>query len=403
MSGRRSILVVLPHRRYVYDLPACGTVTIGRARECQLRIDDPVVSRRHARLHVGATLRLEDLGSENGTIVEIRSGTGGERTVTTERLCGDTLELSPRTAIRLGDARLVVQEAQDAPEAPDAPESHASPRMQAVLEKAALASHSRIPVLIQGETGVGKEVLAERIHELSGRPAERFFRLSCAGLVEAPLDARLAAADQGTLFLDEIGELPPALQTRLVSVLERGQVDVRLIAATHRRLEDDVASGRFRADLFFRLYGIGIEVPPLRERGEEIVPLACRFLAEAARAERLPEPSFSAPALALLASYPWPGNLRELRHEMQRALVMAAGREEILEADLSNSLRGRAPATISSPSASTGTLEEKIFALERRELEAALSATSGNRSQAAERLGLSRQGLLNKLERHGLK
>ncbi len=394
MAVRRSILVVLPHRRYFYDLPASGTVTMGRAPECQLRIDDSVVSRRHALLHVHPVLRLEDLGSENGTLVEISTGSGGHGTVTTELLRGDSLELAARAVIRLGDSRLIVQDASVAPFAGEDLSRCSSAPMQAVLETAALAARSRIPVLIQGETGVGKEVLAERIHELSGRSPGCFFRLSCAG----PIESQLQVPDQGTLFLDEIGELPLLLQTRLVSLLESVPADVRTIAATHRNLEDDVASGRFRADLFFRLYGIRIAIPPLRERVEEVVPLARFFLAREARSERLPEPIFSADALALLCAYPWPGNMRELRHVVQRALLLC--RTGVIEpAHLPDPVRsGRS--VIRAPAAPTA--QDRPADEERDRLLQALEASGGNQAQTARLLGISRMTLSRRIQKYGV-
>ncbi|HET9626908.1 MAG TPA: helix-turn-helix domain-containing protein [Kofleriaceae bacterium] len=177
--------------------------------------------------------------------------------------------------------------------------------------------------------------------------------------------------------------------------------DVRLVCATNRKLPEMIADGRFRDDLYWRVRGVEIELPRLADRHGDLPVLAQHFLNLArtliphARVTTL-----SAEALRALEAHAWPGNLRELRHEMQRALVMAAGRGEILVEDLSPQLRGAAPRSAASDPVTT--LEAKIAQLERHELAAALAATGGNKAQAAQRLGLSRQGLLNKLARHGL-
>jgi transcriptional regulator with PAS, ATPase and Fis domain len=220
------------------------------------------------------------------------------------------------------------------------------------------------------------------------------------------------AANTGTLFLDEIGDLAIELQAKLLRALEAGEVlpvgaskpvavDVRVVAATHRPLVQMVADGTFRDDLYWRLRGIEVELPPLAERIGDLPVLAQHFLGRAqlmvpfSRGTRL-----GADALRALESHGWPGNLRELRSEMQRALVLAAGREEILPEDLSPALRGSS--RLAPKSGTARTLEEKLAELEGRELRAALAETAGNKTRAAERLGLSRQGLLNKLARHGL-
>jgi transcriptional regulator with PAS, ATPase and Fis domain len=289
-----------------------------------------------------------------------------------------------------------------------------------------------VPVLIAGESGTGKEVFARHLHACSRRTGKPFVAVNCGALAPQLLEStlfghkrgaftgavadapgRFTAADGGTLFLDEIGDLELGLQVKLLRVLETGEllpvgaskpvtVDVRVVSATHRPLADMVAARTFRDDLYWRLRGIEIALPRLAERAGDLPLLAQHFLNQAralvpgARAARL-----SADVMRRLETYGWPGNLRELRHEMQRALVMAAGRDEILVEDLSPSISPVA-APSSTPPASGATLEETIAAVERRELIAALDATGGNRTHAAQRLGLSRQGLLNKLARHGL-
>jgi DNA-binding NtrC family response regulator len=305
-----------------------------------------------------------------------------------------------------------------------------APAFAAARELAERAAPTGVPVLITGESGTGKELFARLVHARSRRAARPFVAVNCGALAPSLLESTLfghkrgaftgavadargicVEADGGSLFLDEIGDLDLGLQAKLLRVLETGEllpvgaskpvtVDVRLISATHRPLSEMARDHTFRDDLYWRIRGIEVSLPRLADRTGDLPLLAQHFLNQAralvpgARAARL-----SAEALRRLEAYGWPGNLRELKHEMQRALVLAAGRDEILEADLSPSLR--APSAAASSDGAT-TLEEKIAALERREIEAALQATGGNKSQAAARLGLSRQGLLNKLARHGI-
>jgi DNA-binding NtrC family response regulator len=304
------------------------------------------------------------------------------------------------------------------------------------LELCERAAPTDVPVLITGASGTGKELFARHLHARSRRAGHAFVAVNCGALAPTLLESTLfghkrgaftgavadapglfVEADGGTIFLDEIGDLEPALQVKLLRVLEAGElypvgaskpvtVDVRLVSATHRPLAEMIAARSFRDDLYWRIRGIEIALPRLADRAGDLAPLAQHFLNQARTlVPGAGTPRLSAEALRLLERHPWPGNLRELRHEMQRALVMAAGREEIFADDLSPSLRKQVIMADYEASAGpeTTTLEQKIFALERRELESALAATANNRSQAAERLGLSRQGLLNKLERHGLK
>ncbi len=288
---------------------------------------------------------------------------------------------------------------------------------------------SSIAVLISGDSGTGKEVVARFIHARSGRAGKPFVAVNCGALTPSLLEATLfghkkgaftgaisdakglfVEADGGTLFLDELGDLEPALQVKLLRALESGevlavgasksvQVDVRIISATHQPLTERIAEGKFRDDLYWRIRGVEVALPRLADRPGDVLLLAQHFLSGAkALVPGVGTPRLSPGAARRLEAHPWPGNLRELKHELQRAVVMAAGREEILEEDLSPALRSPAPSA-----APADTLEAKISALERSELQRALGLTDGNKSQAAVVLGLSRQGLLNKLARHGLK
>jgi DNA-binding NtrC family response regulator len=299
------------------------------------------------------------------------------------------------------------------------------------------AAPTDIPVLLTGASGTGKEVFARHVHARSHRAGRSFMAVNCGALAPSLLESTLfghrkgaftgatsdapglfAAATGGTIFLDEIGDLALDLQVKLLRVLEEGEVlavgahkpqrvDVRVIAATHRPLAAMVESGAFRSDLYWRLRGIEIELPRLAERPGDLGVLAQHFLNLArSLVPGAQQARLSPDALRALEVHPFPGNLRELRNEMQRALVLAGGRAEILVEDLSPTVRAAAshePATVAGDGGEEGaTLEAKIASLERRELRAALDATGGNKSRAAERLGLSRQGLLNKLARHGI-
>ncbi|MBZ4422414.1 sigma-54 dependent transcriptional regulator [Myxococcus sp. RHSTA-1-4] len=299
----------------------------------------------------------------------------------------------------------------------------------AAVSLAERVAPSDLPVLITGENGTGKELLARTVHLKSRRHAGPFVPINCGALPESLLESALfghvkgsftgatkdhrglfAEADGGTLFLDELGDMTPSLQVKVLRALETGdilsvgadlpvKVDVRLISATHRDLGRMQQEGAFREDLYWRVKGVEIRLPPLRERASDLPLLAKHFLNQCAhlcpdgRARLLSDAAAEA-----LAAHAWPGNLRELRHEMQRATVLAGERREIQPEDLSftGSERPRA----SAPGATT--LARKVEALERREIEEALKRCGGNRTHTAEALGLSRQGLLKKLERFGL-
>jgi transcriptional regulator with PAS, ATPase and Fis domain len=214
-------------------------------------------------------------------------------------------------------------------------------------------------------------------------------------------------ANEGTVFLDELGDLESGLQVKLLRFLESGevlavgatkpiQVDVRILSATHQPLKEKI-----REDLYWRVRGVEVRLPRLADRSGDLPVLAQHFLTQArALVPGHHDPRLSPAARRVLETYSWPGNLRQLKHEMQRSLVVAGARDEILPEDLSPELTRTTEA--SAPRAQGTTLEEKIAALERSEISQALAATRGNKSQAAERLGLSRQGLLNKIARYGL-
>ena len=303
-------------------------------------------------------------------------------------------------------------------------------RMQDLYQLADRIAAGTITVLILGETGVGKEVLAERVHRASPRAAAPYLRLSCAALSETLLESELfghekgaftgagqakpgllETADGGTVFLDEVGELPHSIQVKLLRVLEERAafrvgglkprpLDVRFVAATNRDLESEVARGSFRQDLFFRLSGATLVIPPLRERASEIPGLARAFAAQAAQQMGLAHPPPFAPeALALMGSYAWPGNIRELRNAVERAVLLCEGGGPITLVHLPvDKMRPRAsppPAGLLSDGATEADRE-------RQRILHVLAACEGNQTEAARMLGIARRTLINRLEQYGI-
>jgi DNA-binding NtrC family response regulator len=305
------------------------------------------------------------------------------------------------------------------------------PAMRAVFETIRKVAETDLTVLVRGESGTGKELVAQALHEASRRRSGPFVAVNCAAisreLVESELfghekgaftgaDARrigrFEAAHGGTIFLDEIGDMAPDTQAKVLRVLEERSfervggvkplaVDVRVVAATHRDLEKDVAAGRFREDLYYRLKVVEIRLPALRERPEDLPALAERFLAEAAERLGRPKKRFAPGAYAALAAHAWPGNARELRNVIEQSAVLAPG-DEIEAADLR--LGGEAAAR-----AAAGELpfaEAKRAAVEGFEREfllRALRANGGNVSRTAEAIGLVRQSLQQKIRELGLR
>jgi two-component system response regulator HupR/HoxA len=309
--------------------------------------------------------------------------------------------------------------------------------MDAICELAARVARYDLSVLVLGESGSGKELLARAIHYASPRAARAFVMENCAAMSETLLESELFGhkrgaftgayedhiglfqrADGGTVFLDEIGDTSPAFQVKLLRVLQEGEVrpvgatravpiDARVLAATHRQLEDDVRAGRFREDLYYRLAGMTITMPPLRERRGDITPIALALLAQASDELGLTPRSFTPEALRCLASHEWPGNIRELRNEIYRAVaLMDAGAERIDAPALSGKvLRGQAPAADVARTGGlpqSGTLQERLDAIEAAILKESMLRCRWNKTHAAKELGLSRVGLRNKLLRFGL-
>jgi two-component system, NtrC family, response regulator AtoC len=480
-SARLRLIVFCGGEVTSHPVPRQGELVLGRGGDAGIPIEHVTVSRKHASLLFGAELRIVDHGSFNGTRI------GGKK------LAPNTpTTLGIATIAELGDAMVVVQV--EGPESVTHSRSGSSAReprpelseaMQHLYRLVDNVAESNLTVIVRGETGSGKEVIAEEIHKRSPRNAGPLIKLNCAALPEQLLESELfgyergaftgatatkpgliEAAHGGTLFLDEVGELPPATQAKLLRVVESREVmrlgslrpksvDIRLVAATHRDLEAMVASGAFREDLYYRINGVALVIPPLRERTDEIPRLAKELAARFCKDSKRPTVPISDAAMAVLKSHPWPGNVRELRNVIERAIVFCktvaiapehlglAGRTSsrpIPSADAFAATAfdarsplplGRTPSSppVASPPAPTGpppvivsptgppaapvppgeatilfgaSLPAEVDALERERILQALARCEGNQTAAAELLGISRRTLLRRLDEYQL-
>lgn len=583
-QGQYSLLAIVNGAVATHMLPEHGEVSIGRARENDIQIVDPSVSRHHAVIRIGPPLTIADAESANGTQIKGHALAPGKhveiplgevidlgstmvmvqhRPVATrewriwqhgyfEGRLEDECARSTRTTTQFGLVRIqcgqlnssaVVQEvlanalrsddvvgiygpgeyevllverttaeaerivaglsralrdagapcgiglacfpadgraahtlaekagsaARGAKPGPSASVVVKSPAMIKLFDLVQRVANSDISILILGETGVGKEVLAEAIHRYSPRKDKPCLRLNCAALTETLLESELfghergsftgasqakqgllETAQGGTIMLDEIGDLPMSVQVKLLRVIEERQVwrvgsvrsraiDVRFLAATNRDLEADIVSGRFRQDLFFRLNGMTLHIPPLRERTEEIEDLARGFLAESCRHHNLPRPDLSDEALDRLMHYSWPGNIRELRNVVERAVVLASEGiirpehlpVEKMTATVSTRITpSTPPAPVTGETTASSTLmpgppdsplpppfgdyatgqpvsladrlRRDVQEVERQHIIDALSRCGGNQTRAAQELGVSRRTLISRLEAYGI-
>ncbi len=301
-----------------------------------------------------------------------------------------------------------------------------SPALRMVLAQIDAVAKTNATVLVTGESGVGKELVARAIHTASPRADAPLVKVNCGSIPKDLFESeffghqkgaftgavrdrmgRFRLAHRGTLFLDEVGEIPLELQSKLLRVLQEQEfepvgddrtqkVDVRIVAATNRDLSEEVARGRFREDLFYRLGVFPIAVPPLRERPEDILPLALHFLDHAARDLKLPRSELPRTVARRLEQYAWPGNIRELQHVMERATILAAGRPlraEMLSIPVETRKLEMAAA---SPVRGRGA-EDELETIRR-----ALQQHGGNIQRAAKALGLSRQSLYRRMDKHGI-
>ena len=304
-----------------------------------------------------------------------------------------------------------------------------SEAMRELVEMVETVAPTEATVLVSGESGTGKELVARAIQAASTRRDKPFVTINCAALAENLLESelfghekgaftgadrrregRFVQAHGGTLFLDEIGEMPLSLQAKLLRVLQQGEVqrvgcdetikvDVRVIAATNRVLADEVAAGRFREDLFYRLNVIGLEVPPLRARREDIPLLASTFLERHAAANRKTIKGFTPQAMDAMLRYGWPGNVPELENAVERAVILSGG-EYVAERALPLAVQNAPVPDADGEELALGSMS--LEDVERKAIEATLRETEDNKSEAARRLGITRATLHSKLKKYGL-
>ncbi len=327
-----------------------------------------------------------------------------------QRLRGENSYLRQREEQRQGRATLVYQ----------------SPAMTALMDQIERVAPTRVPVLIEGETGVGKELVAACLHRRSGRHERLFTAQNCAALPEALLESELfghrrgaftgahedrrglfEVADGGTLFLDEVTEMSLGVQAKLLRVLQEGEirpvgaaqtrpVNVRVIAATNRNLQKEVAEGRFREDLYYRLAVFPLHVPALRERPDDIWPLFLHWLSLMAEELGKSVPTVDPQLRALLVGYAWPGNVRELRNEAQRLVIQLDDAAPVTRESLNDRIRGRLVS--GEPTRSpTGSLQQRLREFERQVVSSTLAECGNNKTMAAKVLGITREGLHKKL------
>ncbi|MFN3200598.1 MAG: sigma 54-interacting transcriptional regulator [Bradymonadia bacterium] len=304
-----------------------------------------------------------------------------------------------------------------------------SPALQQALHQLTRVGRTDTTVLVTGETGTGKELAARHVHHHSKRASKPFCAINCGALPENLLESELfghvkgaftgadrdrkglfESASGGTVFLDEIGEISTAVQVRLLRVLQEKEVqpvgsrspraiDVRIVAATNRDLQAEVGAGRFREDLYYRLAIFPVKLPPLRDRAGDVERLAERFRELACARHDTWLAGFSPEAMAALTAYTWPGNVRQLEHEIERAVILAGGGRFIGLGDLSPQISGQQPMAAPASEAGSGTLHGLMDAYEERLIRARLDQHGGNRTRTAQDLGISRQALQAKLAR----
>jgi transcriptional regulator with GAF, ATPase, and Fis domain len=304
-----------------------------------------------------------------------------------------------------------------------------SPAMFDVLDMVQMVSSSPVNILLQGENGTGKELIARMIHEGSSRREQPFVAVNCAAVPENLMESEFfgyekgafTGADRrkrgifeeasgGTLMLDEIAELPPAIQPKFLRAIQEGEgtrlggnkvikYDLRIISATNKDLKQEVERGRFREDLFFRLFSVEVRIPPLRERKEDIVPLAVAFLKEVSSRFDKQVSGFAPEVLYLFEGYSWPGNVRQLRREVERMVALTPSGETITPDKCSRELLTALPAAHRREPASLS-IPEQVQTLETSLIRKALEETRGNKLRAAQLLGITRQGLHKKLKRY---
>jgi DNA-binding NtrC family response regulator len=406
---------------------------VGKSPICQLRLSDPTVSRRHLAIDPGDRLRLTDLGSTNGTVVNgvhsmdaFLEGTGeivqiGGTTIRVQRAAPTLVQMSSATSF----GRVF----------------GASPEMRRLYPLCERLASSDVPLIIEGETGTGKELLAEALHDRSVRAKEPFVVFDCTAVPPSLLEATLFGhergaftgavatnrgllqqADGGTLLVDEIGELDVSLQPKLLRAIERSEfrrvggnqwitINVRIMAATRRNLDLEIQAGRFRDDLFYRLSIVRLHIPPLRERRVEIPSLANHYLRKHAKEYGKGDLRLSEDTMEYLVLYKWPGNVRQLASEMRRLAALAESDAVLMPEHLSREIAASRRTIPASERVLDSTevvvrLDQPMAAatqhLEQAMLQYALKKCGGRVEETAAMLGISRKGLYLKRLRFGI-
>lgn len=416
------------------EVPKAGELAIGRGEDCDVRLDDARASRRHASVRwTDGSLFVQDLNSRNGTLVnDIKLRDDAQMKLR----AGDRVRVgshefwvalvSPNETTN----RKFTSEDQAEPEPLSEDVVIADPRMTRTYGFARRVAAADTTVLVLGETGTGKEVLVQQMHEWSRRSEAPLVRVNCAALPESLAESELfghekgaftgatqrkiglaEAAHGGTLFLDEIGELAAPVQAKLLMMLENKSVmrvgstkethvDLRVIAATHRDLSVEVAAGRFREDLYYRIGVVILRVPPLRDRLGE-VPLLAELFAKRLAVKRgfgTNQIAFDPRTMDVLCSHSWPGNIRELRNAIEHAMLVTEDGRIRTE---------HLPETLTRPSAKgaepqPGEIRARVASVEQNAIVQALRASGGNRTHAALSLGISLRSLLYKIKKYGI-
>ncbi len=417
-------------------------IRLGRGADADLLLPDPSVSRLHARIfRVGEQYFLADT-SRNGTYLD------GKRVTQAILETGQTFRIGPYQIHFLRERqapgpdpptvtqgiRLASDPAGPASATPTATSSDTfgivgkSLFIKRLIDNVRRVAGSDLPVLVEGETGSGKELVSRGIHDASSRQSRPFVVVNCGAISPDLIESELFGHEKGsftgataqrrgafeiahggTIFLDEIGELPLPLQPKLLRALEQKEikrvggnetilVDVRVIAATNRNLREEMSRKAFRDDLYFRLSTITLHVPPLRDRREDIMPIAILFLAEAASRASRPAPDLSDAAAEFLASHDWPGNVRELRNAIQRAVVMGEG-PALLAGDFSFLLTPESSPIESGANDHLSRWEQT----EKNSILAELARQKWNKTRTARELGIAKSTLFEKLKKYAIR
>jgi transcriptional regulator with PAS, ATPase and Fis domain len=450
------LTVVEAKESRMMPLPESGDLRIGRAEDSDIILENPSVSRNHAVLKIrNREVSVMDMGSANGTRVGGRrlpqDGEGpvppgvailiGGASLVIHQLASSATFEKPgregnsavREVIMASEHIRALKSGKHAPASPYGDLVVASEAMTKLFQLVDRIAPGTIAVLLTGETGVGKEVVAAAIHERSPRRHQPYLRLNCSAFAENLLESELfgheagafsgaraakpglfETANGGSVLLDEIGEMTLPIQAKLLRVIETREVipiggtrvrklDVRFISATNRDLRDMIRKGQFREDLYFRLSGVSVEVPPLRTRRTEIAPLARLFAGEAAEAlGRQGQPELAPDALSFLEEQPWPGNVRELRNCVERAVLLS--NSNILTVDDIDPNRERLlpRKTDRTMAIALDRTKKTSESSELEQIQEALSLCAGNQTRAAALLGMARRTLVKKLASMGL-